>query len=185
MKHNEKTLKLGRDYTLSWGKNKKGGKGTVVIKGKGNFKDSTAKQFVIKAVASVRYRTYMQSKGQLTWSKNGVISGTTGEALKLEGFKLQLDKRLEAIQVKLTGTMAKKFDVYYRVHVQGLDWMGWAKNGQKAGLMTVRSLSRPCTTLVTLIGMAITRTCSPLVACGEGTGHFHKKSRAAGSKVAQ
>ncbi|MBR3316673.1 MAG: hypothetical protein IKG21_02475, partial [Atopobiaceae bacterium] len=27
----------------------------------------------------------------------------------------------------------KKYDVYYRVHAQRLGWMGWAKNGAKAG----------------------------------------------------
>jgi len=35
------------------------------------------------------------------------MSGTSGEA-----------KRLEAIQIKLYGEMANRFDVYYRVHAQ-------------------------------------------------------------------
>jgi uncharacterized protein YjdB len=29
--------------------------------------------------------------------------------------------------------MAKKYDVYYRVHAQHYGWMGWTKNGAKAG----------------------------------------------------
>ena len=29
--------------------------------------------------------------------------------------------------------MAKRYDVYYRVHCQRIGWMGWAKNGQMAG----------------------------------------------------
>jgi uncharacterized protein YjdB len=29
--------------------------------------------------------------------------------------------------------MAKHYDVYYRVHAQHFGWMGWAKNGAKAG----------------------------------------------------
>ena len=41
--------------------------------------------------------------------------------------------RLEAIQIKLTGDMAKNYDVYYRVHAQNFGWMGWAKNGASAG----------------------------------------------------
>lgn len=41
--------------------------------------------------------------------------------------------RLEAIQVKLTGNVAKNYDVYYCVHAQNFDWLGWAKNGEKAG----------------------------------------------------
>ena len=50
------------------------------------------------------------------------MSGTSGQA-----------KRLEAIEIKLTGTMEKKYDVYYRVHAQKFGWMGWAKNGESAG----------------------------------------------------
>ena len=50
------------------------------------------------------------------------MSGTSGEA-----------KRLEAIQVQLTGDIAEHYDVYYRVHAQKLGWMGWAKNGESAG----------------------------------------------------
>jgi len=29
--------------------------------------------------------------------------------------------------------MAKRYDVYYRVHCQNIGWMGWARNGQSAG----------------------------------------------------
>ena len=50
------------------------------------------------------------------------MSGTSGRSL-----------RLEAIQIKLTGTMAQKYDVYYRVHCQEFGWMGWTKNGEDAG----------------------------------------------------
>ena len=50
------------------------------------------------------------------------MSGTSGQA-----------KRLEAIQIKLTGEMAKKYDVYYRVHAQHFGWLDWAKNGEESG----------------------------------------------------
>ena len=50
------------------------------------------------------------------------MSGTTGQAL-----------RLEAIQIQLTGEMAEHYNIYYRVHSQMFGWMGWAKNGEKAG----------------------------------------------------
>ena len=53
---------------------------------------------------------------------DGVVSGTTGQA-----------KRLEAIEIKLTGELAEKYDVYYRVHAQTFGWLNWAKNGQTAG----------------------------------------------------
>ena len=42
-------------------------------------------------------------------------------------------KRVEAIQVNLTGEMAEHYDVYYRVHAQHFGWLDWAKNGQSAG----------------------------------------------------
>jgi len=42
-------------------------------------------------------------------------------------------KRLEAIMIKLTGSDAQYYDVYYRVHAQTFGWLGWAKNGAPAG----------------------------------------------------
>ena len=50
------------------------------------------------------------------------MAGTSGQS-----------KRLEAIRIKLTGEMAKQYDIYYRVHSQEFGWLGWAKNGESAG----------------------------------------------------
>ena len=44
------------------------------------------------------------------------FSGTSGKA-----------KRLEAIQIKLSGKVADKYDIYYCVHAQNVGWLGWAK----------------------------------------------------------
>ena len=71
---------------------------------------------------AVEYRTHVQTYGWQDWKKDGEISGTSGES-----------KRLEAIQIQLTGDMEKKYDVYYRVHSQTYGWLGWAKNGAPAG----------------------------------------------------
>ncbi|MBE5932842.1 MAG: hypothetical protein E7263_05405 [Lachnospiraceae bacterium] len=75
------------------------------------------------------YTTHVQSYGwqgqldnQSTWKKNGQMSGTSGEA-----------KRLEAICINLTGEMNLKYDIYYRVHAQSYGWLGWTKNGAPAG----------------------------------------------------
>ena len=57
-----------------------------------------------------------------TWKKNGENAGTVGQS-----------KRLEAIQLALTGDDAANYDVYYRVHAQSYGWLGWAKNGEYAG----------------------------------------------------
>ncbi|HHU19715.1 MAG TPA: hypothetical protein GXZ58_05725, partial [Bacilli bacterium] len=50
------------------------------------------------------------------------MSGTSGEG-----------KRLEGIRIKLTGDLAKHYDVYYRTHVQDFGWLDWTKNGEASG----------------------------------------------------
>ena len=40
---------------------------------------------------------------------------------------------MEAIRIRLTGDSAKKYDIYYRVHVQNIGWTDWAKNGASCG----------------------------------------------------
>ena len=69
----------------------------------------------------IKYRTHVQTYGWQDWKENGAMSGTSGQA-----------KRLEAIEIKLTDTMEKYYDIYYRVHAQRFGWMGWAKNGKPA-----------------------------------------------------
>jgi uncharacterized protein YjdB len=77
----------------------------------------------------VAYNTHIQGIGweasttdSSEWKTDGELSGTSGQS-----------KRLEAIQIKLTGEDADKYDIYYRVHTQTYGWLGWAKNGQIAG----------------------------------------------------
>lgn len=71
---------------------------------------------------SVEYRTHVQTYGWQDWVKDGAVSGTSGQA-----------KRLEGIEIRLTGEMAKHYDIYYRVHVQTYGWQDWRKNGEMAG----------------------------------------------------
>ena len=80
-----------------------------------------------KYEGDIEYQTHVQGYGweeawKGTWAKDGALSGTEGEA-----------RRLEAICVRLTGEMAEHYDVYYRVHAQTFGWLGWAKNGEYAG----------------------------------------------------
>ena len=70
----------------------------------------------------IEYCTHIQDIGWTGWSADGAMSGTTAQS-----------KRLEAIQIRLTGKAADKYDIYYRVHVQDIGWMDWAKNGESAG----------------------------------------------------
>ncbi len=68
---------------------------------------------------SIQIRAHVQDIGWQGWSTTG---GTTG-----------LSKRVEAMQLRLTGELAERYDVYYRVHAENIGWMGWAKNGESAG----------------------------------------------------
>src|SRR5699024_9016295 len=70
----------------------------------------------------VEYRTHVQNEGWQDYVANGVMSGTKGKGL-----------RLEAIQVRLTGEVAEKYDIYYRTHIQDKGWLGWAVNDGKSG----------------------------------------------------
>ncbi len=40
---------------------------------------------------------------------------------------------VEAVEIKLTGDLAKHYDVVYRAHVQGKGWLDWVKSGECAG----------------------------------------------------
>lgn len=70
----------------------------------------------------IDYQTQVENIGWQGFKSNGEMSGTSGESL-----------RLEAIQMKLTGADADKYDIYYQVHAQNYGWLGWAKNGESAG----------------------------------------------------
>jgi uncharacterized protein YjdB len=40
---------------------------------------------------------------------------------------------LEAVTISLTGEVANRYSVWYRVHAEDYGWLGWAKDGEKAG----------------------------------------------------
>ena len=124
---------------------------------------------------NIMYKTHVQTYGWQGWKLNGAVSGTFGEAKRLEGINIRLTnqqysgsvvytthvqtygwqgnesnpntwkrdgqmsgtsgeaKRLEAIRIALTGEMAAHYDIYYRVHAQSFGWLNWAKNGEPSG----------------------------------------------------
>ena len=51
---------------------------------------------------------------------------------------LHRTNRTSAYKMRLTGEMAEHYDIYYRVHVAGTGWLGWAKNGAGAGTESYR-----------------------------------------------
>ena len=69
----------------------------------------------------VEYRTHVQTYGWQDWRRDGAMSGTSGQA-----------KRLEGIQIKL---MNQEFggDIRYRTHVQTYGWQDWVSNGEMSG----------------------------------------------------
>lgn len=78
--------------------------------------------------------------------KGGTISGGVTYSIKTKGAKTKTAKKAgkwigstsskkveNAFKLRLTGTVSKHYNVYYRVSVSKLGWTGWAKNGQWAG----------------------------------------------------
>ena len=70
----------------------------------------------------IEYRSKVQKTGlEKNWSSNGMTSGTPG-------------KKIDSVAIRLTGEVADHYDVYYRVCVQSVGWLGWAKNGAETGV---------------------------------------------------
>ncbi|HRA45303.1 MAG TPA: CotH kinase family protein, partial [Phycicoccus sp.] len=63
---------------------------------------------------------HVASIGWQGW--NSSTFGTTGRGLALE-----------AVQLRLTGDLAAKYDVSYRAHVRNVGWQPWVTNGATAG----------------------------------------------------
>lgn len=119
---NGATLKLGRDYTLSYKSNKKGPTAKVVVKGSGNFTGSKTVTFGI-VTPTVAYRSYVHNVGWKTWSKDGASTGTSAKGKYVEGIKLKLTNKPYSGGIK------------YRVHVQDVGWQAWKANGAQAGVV--------------------------------------------------
>ena len=89
----------------------------------------TGDVFVDQAVTrtiegTMMYRVHVQDYGWLDWVEAGQKCGTEGES-----------KRIEAIEIKLTGELAKYYSVEYCVHIQDYgDMQGWVKDGALAGI---------------------------------------------------
>jgi len=81
-----------------------------------------------EANVNIAYRTHVQSFGWQGWKYNGMMSGTSGKA-----------KRLEGINIKLTNKPYSG-NIVYTTHVQSIGWQGnennvntWFRDGQMAG----------------------------------------------------
>jgi hypothetical protein len=70
----------------------------------------------------IKCQAYVQNKGWLSEVGSDQTAGTTGQGLRMESFRAYL-----------TGDVAKKYNLWYRVHVQNIGWMNWTKDGLTAG----------------------------------------------------
>lgn len=77
---------------------------------------------IYKQVTNLSGSVYYRVKTSKGWSKY-VKNGSTASNRAY----------VRAISVKLTGDMAKQYDVYYRVKAGYGGWLGWTKNGYAAG----------------------------------------------------
>ena len=78
----------------------------------------------------VRYTTHVQSYGWQgnendpnTWKKDGEMSGTSGQAKRLEGIEIKLVPKSQIVDM----------GVQYRVHCQTYGWMSWLTDGKTSG----------------------------------------------------
>lgn len=93
----------------------------VVPKGE-TIEDNAKYQFLTKKdIGSISYSGHQEYYGNLSSVSDGAILGHTGEARRLEGFRMQYSEGA------VTGT------VQYRAHVQDIGWQGWVSEGSLAG----------------------------------------------------
>lgn len=68
------------------------------------------------------------------------LSDGTWEAWKKDGKSVGNHSDIEAIQIKLTGKLAKTYDVVYRTYVRGVGWQARVRNGATAGTAKGRGI---------------------------------------------
>lgn len=70
---------------------------------------------------STSYTTHVQNVGWQDWIKNGAVSGTVGQGLRLEGIRINLY------------TMKYYLNVSYSTHIQNIGWQETKYNGLMSG----------------------------------------------------
>ncbi|MBR2681960.1 MAG: Ig domain-containing protein, partial [Atopobiaceae bacterium] len=72
------------------------------------------------ASGGVRYAIRPSGGSWSDWYADGSKAITSNEAVG-------------SLKIELTGELSQVFDVWYRVHLNKVGWLGWAQNGQVAG----------------------------------------------------
>lgn len=74
-----------------------------------------------EALPSISYQVHIQDIGWMSNVKDGATAGTTGQAKRLEGLKINLKDDKGNSMLK------------YRAHAEGTGWQDWKTSGQAAG----------------------------------------------------
>ena len=81
---------------------------------------------------NVRYRTHIQTYGWEApsgdthqWKKNGMVSGTSGKAKRLEAINISVDSASDNANIDL--------GVRYTTHCQTYGWLPWSSDGEMNG----------------------------------------------------
>lgn len=70
---------------------------------------------------SLKYRVHLSDLGWQDYVAGGIAGSADGM------------HSIQAVEIAPTGKLSKNFDIYYRVYVEKIGWLGWAKNGSPAG----------------------------------------------------
>ncbi|MGL4772590.1 MAG: family 10 glycosylhydrolase [Clostridium sp.] len=69
----------------------------------------------------VVYQSHVQDIGWQNWVSNGQVSGTSGQAKRVEGIRLYLNNSIP------------NANIVYRTHIQDIGWQAWKRNGELSG----------------------------------------------------
>lgn len=90
-----------------------------IVKKGGGAPGSTSRAFIQNKQSVLTYQTHVQAYGWQNDVSLGSVSGTTGQA-----------KRLEAIRINVYGAES---GIRYRTHVQSYGWQNWVYDGENSG----------------------------------------------------
>lgn len=79
-----------------------------------------AEDLAVEQAQNVKYTTHVQNEGWQDWKYDGVMSGTSGKSLRLEGIKIETVNNAN-------------LGIEYATHVQNYGWQDFKANGVMSG----------------------------------------------------
>lgn len=74
-----------------------------------------------EGLVDVRGQAHVQNVGNQAWVRSDSMLGTSGQSLRMESIKLELDRGVYSGGIE------------YRTHVQNVGWTDWSRDGQLSG----------------------------------------------------